>query len=63
MAPNWTTNEDLLGYLNPMSGVYHDTPFSKFLREAALAWKAAIEEEREPVPYYLVLDEMNLAAR
>ena len=61
VAPNWTTNEDLLGYLNPMSGVYHDTPFSKFLREAALAWKAAIEEEREPVPYYLVLDEMNLA--
>ena len=61
VAPNWTTNEDLLGYLNPMSGVYHDTPFSKFLREAALAWKVAIEEEREPVPYYLVLDEMNLA--
>ena len=61
VAPNWTTNEDLLGYLNPMSGVYHDTPFSKFLREAALAWKAAVEEEREPVPYYLVLDEMNLA--
>ena len=61
VAPNWTTNEDLLGYLNPMSGVYHDTPFSKFLREAALAWKAAVEEELEPVPYYLVLDEMNLA--
>ena len=61
VAPNWTTNEDLLGYLNPMSGVYHDTPFSKFLRETALAWKAAVEEEREPVPYYLVLDEMNLA--
>ena len=61
VAPNWTTNEDLLGYLNPISGVYHDTPFSKFLREAALEWKLAIAEERKPVPYHLVLDEMNLA--
>ena len=61
VAPNWTTNEDLLGYLNPISGAYHDTPFSKFLREAALAWKSAVAAEREPVPHYLVLDEMNLA--
>ena len=61
VAPNWTTNEDLLGYLNPISGVYHDTAFSKFLREAALEWESAGAEEREPVPHYLVLDEMNLA--
>ena len=26
VAPNWTTNEDLLGYLNPVTGAYHDTP-------------------------------------
>ena len=61
VAPNWTTNEDLLGYLNPMSGAYHDTPFSKFLREAAHEWKSAIGAGRSPVPHYLVLDEMNLA--
>ena len=61
VAPNWTTNEDLLGYLNPISGVYHDTAFSKFLREAALEWESARAKEREPVPHYLVLDEMNLA--
>ena len=61
VAPNWTTNEDLLGYLNPISGVYHDTAFSKFLREAALEWESAPAKEREPVPHYLVLDEMNLA--
>ena len=61
VAPNWTTNEDLLGYLNPISGAYHDTPFSKFLRETALEWRLAIAEERKPVPHYLVLDEMNLA--
>ena len=61
VAPNWTTNEDLLGYLNPLSGAYHDTPFSKFLREAALEWESAVAAGREPVPHYLVLDEMNLA--
>ena len=61
VAPNWTTNEDLIGYLNPMSSAYHDTPFSNFLREAALEWDTAIAEGREPVPHYLVLDEMNLA--
>ena len=61
VAPNWTTNEDILGYLNPISGAYHDTPFSKFLREAALEWELSVAGKREPVPHYLVLDEMNLA--
>ena len=61
VAPNWTTNEDLLGYLNPISDVYHDTAFSKFLRQAALEWESAVAEEREPTPHFLVLDEMNLA--
>ena len=61
VAPNWTTNEDLVGYLNPMSDAYHDTPFSDFLRAAAREWKLAVTEERTPVPHYLVLDEMNLA--
>lgn len=36
VAPNWTTNEDLLGYADPLQqGVYHDTSFSSFLRQAA----------------------------
>ena len=61
MAPNWTTNEDLLGYLNPILDEYHDTEFSRFLRNAASEWESAVAEEREPVPYYLLLDEMNLA--
>jgi hypothetical protein len=30
VAPNWTTNEDLLGYLNPVDGLYHETEFSLF---------------------------------
>lgn len=61
VAPNWTTNEDLLGYLNPLTGAYHDTPFSRFVRAAAREWTAAQRDEREPRPFVLVLDEMNLA--
>jgi hypothetical protein len=61
VAPNWTTNEDLLGYLSPLDGSYHDTPFSQFLRDAAVEWEAAVQEGRAAWPYHLILDEMNLA--
>jgi len=62
VAPNWTTNEDLLGYLNPITDKdYHYTDFSRFLEEAEKEYKQAQEEKRTPKPYHLVLDEMNLA--
>ncbi len=62
VAPNWTTNEDLLGYLNPITDEeYHYTDFSRFLEEAEKEYKKAQEEKRTPKPYHLVLDEMNLA--
>lgn len=61
VAPNWTTNEDLLGYLNPLNSQYQDTAFSVFLRAAATEFEAATTEGREPVPHHLILDEMNLA--
>ena len=61
VAPNWTTNEDLLGYLNPLDNHYYDTDFSLFLRRAASEWKQASTDGRRAVPFYLVLDEMNLA--
>ncbi len=61
VAPNWTTNEDLLGYYNPLSKQYYDTDFSKFLRQASRAHKSAINVEKQPEPFHLVLDEMNLA--
>ncbi|MBW4649419.1 MAG: tetratricopeptide repeat protein [Kastovskya adunca ATA6-11-RM4] len=62
VAPNWTTNEDLLGYLNPITNEeYHYTDFSRFLEEAEKEYKQAQEEKRTPKPYHLVLDEMNLA--
>ena len=61
VAPNWTTNEDLLGYLNPLDDVYYDTVFSQFLRDAAEEYDRATKDQREPQPYLLALDEMNLA--
>lgn len=61
VAPNWTTNEDLLGYYNPLSKQYYDTDFSLFLRQAARAYESAINVGKEPQPFHLVLDEMNLA--
>jgi len=62
VAPNWTTNEDLLGYLNPITDEeYHYTDFSRFLEEAEKEYKQAQEEKRTPKPCHLVLDEMNLA--
>ena len=61
MASNWTTNEDLLGYFNPLNKEYHHTAFSRFLEEAAEEYKQAETEKLTPRPYHLVLDEMNLA--
>lgn len=61
VAPNWTTNEDLLGYLNPIDGNYCHTPFSRFLIRAAGEYEMARAAGEVPRPYHLVLDEMNLA--
>jgi len=61
VAPNWSTNEDLLGFWNPIEGVYVDTDFSRFLRAAAESWANAQAEGTEPTAYHLILDEMNLA--
>jgi hypothetical protein len=61
VAPNWTANEDLLGYSNPLNGEYVDTEFSRFLAEASAEFGSASAEDREPLEYHLILDEMNLA--
>ncbi|MFP4121022.1 MAG: McrB family protein [Coleofasciculus sp.] len=61
VAPNWMTNEDLLGYLSPLDNKYHDTDFSTFLEKAEEEYQQAQVEKRTPKPYHLVLDEMNLA--
>jgi hypothetical protein len=58
VAPNWTTNEDLLGYFNPIDKEYYHTAFSHFLQKATEEYEQAGDNAR---PYHLVLDEMNLA--
>ncbi len=59
--PSWTSNEDLLGYLSPLDGFYHHTPFSEYVGEAAREWELANRSSRRAREYHVVLDEMNLA--
>ncbi|WP_185974726.1 AAA family ATPase [Deinococcus detaillensis] len=62
VAPNWTTNEDLLGFYSPLDGGhYHHTAFSRFLLAAGQAYREAQEAGQLPQPYHAILDEMNLA--
>lgn len=61
VSPNWTTDEDLLGYYNPVESEYHHTDVSRFLQEAEEAYKSAEARGHRPQPYHLLLDEMNLA--
>ena len=59
--PSWSSNEDLLGYLSPLDGFYHHTPFSEFVQEAAREWDSAETGQRTAREYHVILDEMNLA--
>ena len=52
VKPNWTSSEDLLGYYNPLEKKYLATPFLEALLEA---------KENPKIPYFICLDEMNLA--
>ncbi|MEL4252195.1 AAA family ATPase [Shewanella xiamenensis] len=52
VKPNWTSAEDLLGYYNPLDQKYLSTPFLEAMLEAA---------KNPDIPYFICLDEMNLA--
>ena len=52
VKPNWTSSEDLLGYYNPLEKKYLATPFLEALLEA---------QKNPSIPYFICLDEMNLA--
>ena len=52
VRPDWMDNRGLLGYFNPLSECYHATPTLRLLLEAA---------KNPDKPYFLILDEMNLA--
>jgi hypothetical protein len=52
VKPNWHDSTELLGYYSSITGKYVLTDFIRFV------WKAWIHRD---VPYFLCLDEMNLA--
>jgi hypothetical protein len=52
VQPDWHNAKDLLGYYNALSGLFHPTSFLRFLH------RAAADPQH---PYYICLDEMNLA--
>ena len=52
VKPNWHDSTELLGYYSSITGKYVLTDFIRFV------WKASIHKN---VPYFLCLDEMNLA--
>ncbi len=61
VRPDWTDNRGLLGWHNPLTGGYSSTPFLKLVLRAGQELVAAQKEGREPDPYFVILDEMNLA--
>ena len=61
VRPDWVDNRGLLGYFNPLSNEYSTTPFLSLLLEAQAEEERAKKEERDPHPFFVVLDEMNLA--
>ena len=62
VRPDWVDNRGLLGYLNPITGAYSTTPFLSLLLEARdEEARAKREDDRPPQPFFVVLDEMNLA--
>lgn len=56
VGATWRGREDLLGYVNPVSGEFEATPVTRFLHRAACAWEAGSRE-----PWVVVFDEFNLS--
>ncbi|MCK6533075.1 MAG: EVE domain-containing protein [Polyangiaceae bacterium] len=61
VRPDWTDNRGLLGYYNPILQQYVTTEFLRLLLRARDEAQAAKRENRTPEPYFVILDEMNLA--
>ncbi len=61
VKPDWRDNRGLLGYYNPLMERYAVTPALRLLLDAEKEFALAAQEGREPSPFFLILDEMNLA--
>ena len=61
VRPDWVDNRGLLGYLNPLTNEYSTTPFLNLLLRARTEEDRAAEAGEKPHPFFVILDEMNLA--
>ena len=61
VRPDWVDNRGLLGYLNPVSNEYSTTPFLNLLVRARAEEERAKAAGENPHPFFVTLDEMNLA--
>ena len=61
VRPDWVDNRGLLGYLNPLTDKYSTTPFLKLLLRAHDEEQRARNADEKPHPFFVILDEMNLA--
>ena len=61
VRPDWVDNRGLLGYLNPLTNEYSTTRFLNLLLRAHEEEKRAAAADEKPHPFFVILDEMNLA--
>ncbi|NOY46204.1 MAG: hypothetical protein GXP50_12260 [Deltaproteobacteria bacterium] len=61
VRPDWTDNRGILGFYNLLTQQYQPTEVLRVLLCAHEELARAREEGRTPRPYFVILDEMNLA--
>jgi len=57
VRPGWRDSKPLLGYFNPIEGKYEATELLKLIIKAHDEWKEDVSKQ----PFFVILDEMNLA--
>jgi len=58
VRPDWRDSKQLLGYYNPLDNRYYKTPLLELILRAINDY---IENKKNARPYFIILDEMNLA--
>jgi|GEM_PF-1249695 len=58
VRPDWRDTKELLGYYNPINRAYESTPLLKFILEAKESYE---DNKNNAVPYFIILDEVNLS--
>jgi len=62
VKPDWRDSNALLGYYNPITRNYEKTPLLDFILDAINNYNDAINNKKDnAVPFFIILDEMNLS--